>query len=280
MADSATRAGLVLTVPSLELGADTILAPLAAPPDRGGVLGLLEPLLASTGRGVCAETLMPDGALAATLGSAREAAARLLPAGLNPGGWWPLLDAPLVPHRSAPVGVRRGRPVVRFSSHRAAAALWRARLSRFGEEWRPFERQRPGRLDARIPEAVGGAGFDYMWSKVGFGRPRVVHRDGDFVALSLTAGSWDGWSPFYTVGSTGDVARAERRLRGGPGWLVGTIDAPLWALSGEVLERGPDLLRIAELVAGGGRSGRLVNVTPNVVARYARLLDELGLLAR
>jgi hypothetical protein len=29
----------------------------------------------------------------------------------------------------------------------------------------------------------------------------------------------------------------------------------------------------------GGASGRLVNVTPNVIARYARILDEQGLVA-
>jgi hypothetical protein len=119
-----------------------------------------------------------------------------------------------------------------------------------------------------------------MWSKAGFGRPRVLQREGDFVALSLTAGNWDGWSPFYTLSTAADLARAERRLlRGGPGWLVGTIDSPLWAMSGEILERGSTLYRIARLASAGGRSGRLVNVTPNVVARYARTLGEQGLLS-
>jgi hypothetical protein len=120
-----------------------------------------------------------------------------------------------------------------------------------------------------------------MWSKAGFGLPRVLHRDGDFVALSLTAGNWDGWSPFYTLSSAADLAHAERKLLRAdkPGWLVGTIDSPLWALSGETLERGSELYSIARLAAAGGKSGRLVNVTPNVVARYARVLDERGLLS-
>ena len=119
-----------------------------------------------------------------------------------------------------------------------------------------------------------------MWSKARFGKPAVVFHEDDFVALSLTAGNWDGWSPFYTVGSRGDLRRAERRLLRSrrPGWLVATIDSPLFALSGEVLEKGADLYRISEEVAQGGRSGRLVNVTPNVIARYARLLDARGKL--
>jgi hypothetical protein len=299
VAATGLRAGLVLTAPSLELGS-SLLAPLAFPVDRGGVLGLLEPLLASTGRGVCAETVMPDGVLRRTLGEARADALQRLPRGLAPTGWWPLLDAPLVPRRAWPFGVRAGRPVLRFSPRGAStgesgpstqrrrdlrglagAAVRRSGLERLFEELRPFESERPGQLDERVARDVRDAGFAYMWTKAGFGRPRVLHRDGDFVALSLTAGNWDGWSPFYTVGSAQDLARAERRLlRGGrPGWLVGTIDAPLWALSGEILERGCDLLRIARLMVRGGASGRLVNVTPNVIARYARILDEQGLVA-
>jgi hypothetical protein len=46
------------------------------------------------------------------------------------------------------------------------------------------------------------------------------------------------------------------------------------ALPGEVLERGSVLDRMAEFAARGGKCGRLVNVTPNVIARYARLLDD------
>jgi hypothetical protein len=297
VASTGLRAGLVLTVPSIELGASFELASLSAPVDRGGVLGLLDVLLASTGRGVCAETLMPDGALAATLASGRQDALALLPGSLAPRGWWPLLDAPLVPHRAWRIQRRGLKPVIPFTPRgtvetgngngeahrdfRAAAGelVRRAGLDRLFEERRPFNTERPGDVDRRVVDAVRAAGFDYMWSKSGFGSPRVVLRDGEFVALSLTAGNWDGWSPFYTVGSATDVGLAERRLlRGGPGWLVGLIDAPLWALSGEILERGPELLAIAKLVAHGGRSGRLLNATPNTIARYARLLAGRGLI--
>jgi hypothetical protein len=100
--------------------------------------------------------------------------------------------------------------------------------------------------------------------------------DDAFVALPFTAGNWDGWSPFYTVGHAADLHRAERRLlrTGRPGWLASTIDSPLFALSGEIWEHGSRLHEIARCVAAGGRSGRLINVPPRVVARYARLLRE------
>ncbi|MGH3032003.1 MAG: hypothetical protein ACRDNE_14810, partial [Gaiellaceae bacterium] len=91
------RGGLILTADSVEHAAGSGLALLAAHQERGGVLGLLEPLLGSTGAGVAAETLLPPGTLERTLVDARRRVAERLPARLVPRGWWPLLDAPLVP---------------------------------------------------------------------------------------------------------------------------------------------------------------------------------------
>jgi hypothetical protein len=295
VATTGLAAGLIVTAESLENGLGFPLQLLSAPVDRGGVFGLLEPLLGSAGRGVAAEALLPPGTLAASLAEARAVAAGRLPAGLAPAGWWPLLDAPLVPASASRLAWRRGRPVVRFTPRdvattsdqpartlrsAAGAGARTLRLDAFLEEWRPFERERPGALDLAVAQAARQAGFSYMFSKTHFGKPAVVFREGDFVALSLTAGNWDGWSPFYTVGGVRDLRRAERRLllARRPGWLVATIDSPLFALSGEVLERGATLYRVASEVAQGGRSGRLINVTPKVIARYARMLEAQGKL--
>ena len=295
VAATGVRVGLLLTAEVVEHAEPALLALLGTPVERGGGFGLVEPLLASTGRGVAAESLLPDGTLAASLTEARTALGDRLPAELAPRGWWPLMDAPLVPAKPGLVARRGARPVLRFTPREAAAVdgsgnpapprldarrlaaslVQRVRLEGFFEERRPFDDRRPGAIDDAVAEAVRGAGFEYMWTKTAFGRPEAVLRRDAFVALPLTAGNWDGWSPFYTVGGVRDLARAERRLlRGGnPGWLAGTIDSPLWLLPGELLERGSALYRIAELVAAGGRSGRLVNVTPNVIARYARLFE-------
>jgi hypothetical protein len=300
-AETGLRAGLLVTAETFQYGAGFSLELLTSSPSRGGVLGLLEPLLASTGRAVGAEELLPPGTLQAGLTDARSSVASSLPALLMPRGWWPLLDTELVPSRAAPIGWRSGRPVIRFTPRGETAgpaagetpgtdrdlrglggsAVRKLGLDSWFEQRRPFDRLIPGAFNGDVAAAVQASGFSYMWSKAGFGLPRVLHRDGDFVALSLTAGNWDGWSPFYTLSSTADLAHAERRLlrAAKPGWLVGTIDSPLWALSGEILARGPALYSIARLAAAGGKSGRLVNVTPNVVARYARVLDERGLLS-
>jgi hypothetical protein len=297
VAATGARAGLVLTTPALEQGG-FLLAPLGAPPSQGGVGGLVEVLLGSTGIGVCAENVMPDGRLLSSLQGARKRAEDLL-GGATVRGWWPLLDAPLRAGPRRPVGRRGRRPVALFTPRFAAGgvdsseqprrdlrALARSTVEATGlgslfDQRRPFESHRPGELAESVADAVRASGFSYMWTKSGFGTPRVVYREGEFVALSLTAGRWEGWSPFYTLASMGDLRRPEKRLLRArrPGWLVGTIDAPLWALSGEILERGRELVQIARFAAEGGRSGELVNVTPNVVSRYARLLDDRGLLA-
>nr|WP_255635901.1 hypothetical protein [Azospirillum sp. 412522] len=305
------RCGLVVTVDSLTQSSPADLALLSVPEERGGVLGRVELLLGSTGRGVCAEGEMPDGELARLLADARAEIATMLPPGLMPRGWWPLVDSPLVPGRTPRLHWEEGRPVLRIKprprpsetpaasveaapegTHRSAPprsgapatdarrlignALRRYRLDRFYEAWRPYDSARPGRLRPEVAAAVRSAGFDYMWTKAGFGSAEPVTMDGGFVALPFTAGDWDGWSPFYTIRNTAQVRAAERRLTrsGRPGWLASNIDSILWMLPGEVLEKGRALFQVAQLVAGGGGTGTLVNVTPNTVARYARILAE------
>jgi len=292
------RAGLVVTAETFEHGAGEALELLAVPPRRGGLLGRLEPVLASTGRGVAAEAYLGGDRLAAYLAESLEAIEARVPAALRPRGWWPLLDTRLVRHRELPLGHRGARPLVRFRSrgevaeraamaeHNAAArrdlralvgrTVRATRLDAFLEEGRPYDGWRPGEPDEEVVAAVRDVGFEYMWSKAAFGKSQILRRHGEFVVLPFTAGAWDGWSPFYTVGEVGALFRAERQLlgRGAPGWVASTIDSPLFALPGEIWENGSRLHAIARAVAEGGRSGKLVNVTPRVVARYARLLAD------
>src|SRR4051794_23474086 len=70
LAATGLRAGIVLTLPALEAADPATLALLGVTRERGGVAGLLEPLAGSTGYGVAAESLLPDGVLAGTLAEA------------------------------------------------------------------------------------------------------------------------------------------------------------------------------------------------------------------
>jgi hypothetical protein len=92
--------------------------------------------------------------------------------------------------------------------------------------------------------------------------------------LNYTTGQWDGWTPFETINHLSDLVETEKKITrsGKPGWMVGTIDTCLWTFSGEVWKRGPGLHDIARFCSGGGRTGRLVNVRPGTIARYARVI--------
>jgi hypothetical protein len=143
--------------------------------------------------------------------------------------------------------------------------------------YRPYEFFAPGPFRQEVVDVARAAGLTYMFSKAGFGMPpTVLHQDPDLVALNYTVGQWDGWTPFETINGVEDLREAERRLlkMRRPGWLVGTLDTCLWAFTGPIWKRGSALHAIAQFVAQGGDSRRLVNVTPHVVARYARLLED------
>jgi hypothetical protein len=299
LAMTGLKAGLVLTAQSLAYRPSP-LDLVGVPREQGGVFPGVEILLGSCGTGAAIESLLRPEQLAAHLGTARQELARLgIPVAWWPRGWWATMDAPLLPlprwQRPKPVRWNGSLPFpIQFRFHSredlpgdasAQPADWRerlrgrvrdSRLKGFFSEYRPYEDYGPGELGPEMVTTVREAGFDYMLSKSGFGRrPRIVARDGDFVALNYTAGRWDGWTPFETVNDVGDLRRAERYLlsRRQPGWLLGTLDTCLWAFSGELWQAAPRLAEIARFAGDGGASGRLVNVAPRVVARYARLTD-------
>jgi len=177
----------------------------------------------------------------------------------------------------------------KIAAERFPVATYRPGLKRRMGEWvrehglrallapyRPYEFFAPGPIRKEVVEAVRGAGLRYMFSKAGFGRPpTVLYHDADFIALNYTVGHWDGWTPFETINSVDDLRQAERRLLAArrPGWLVGTLDTCLWAFTGPIWERATGLRAIADFMAQGGASERLINVTPHVVARYARMIQ-------
>ncbi len=143
--------------------------------------------------------------------------------------------------------------------------------------YRPYELYTPGDLKPEVMDAARAAGLQYVFSKSGFGDPpRVLACDDDFIAMNYTVGRWDGWTPFETINDMSDLRIAERRLVATqkPGWLVGSLDSCLWTFTGPIWSRGAELHRIATFLANGGDSGRMINVTPRVVARYARIVAE------
>jgi hypothetical protein len=310
---SRMKGGLALTTSALAYQPEA-LELLRVPVDRGGVFPHLEVLLASCGLGASIESRMPAARLADYLQASTQELDRLgIPQAWRPQGWWATMDPEMIPLPAPKLPVtpkfRRSAPFLQLRYHSptghgaaappapdeeeeapaapAAPPGLKRRLGDWARErglrsmlapYRPYEFFQPGPLRKEIIEAVRGAGLRYLFSKAGFGQPpTVLYQDEECIALNYTVGQWDGWTPFETINSVADLRRAERRLLAAkrPSWLVGTLDTCLWAFTGPIWERGAGLRAIADFVAQGGDSKRLINVTPRVVARYARLLHDL-----
>ncbi len=237
-----------------------------------------------------------------------------IPPAWRPQGWWATMDAEMLPlpkprlpitpkfqarapflqlRYQSPGGQQAPAPASLVPAEGTAGLSTAARRPGFKRQmgdwvrahglrailapYRPYEFFAPGPLRKEVIEALRGAGLRYWFSKAGFGHPpTVLYQDADVIALNYTVGQWDGWTPFETINSVADLRYAERRLLAmkRPGWLVGTLDTCLWAFTGPIWERAPGLRAIADFVARGGDSRRLINVTPGVIARYARLLQQ------
>jgi hypothetical protein len=295
------KSGVALTSESFKFAESSPLALLGVPSVAGGLAGQVDMLLASAGVGGMIESAAPPGRFARTLQeSVEELAVRLGGRDRVPAGWWGVMDAPLLPRKIGPIAVRTHPPAVKLryrrrplmmsagqpSAEGRADLRTRIRQSPLGnlfEAIRPFDEWQPGAPIRSVLGGVGAAGFEYAFTKAEFGAPPTLVTGVDgLTVLNYTAGRWDGWTPFETINDIGDVFQAEKRLLRShrPGWLVGGVDSCLWTFSGHVLESGRALRDICALLARGGASGKLINVTPSTAARYARLLGDRGLVRK
>ena len=305
---SGLAAGFVLTTASFEYMWTPPLGLEWVDESLGGLEGKVETLLASGGSGAFLESEVPVERFRQTLKESVDQLSSWLGRTNVPHGWWGVMDAPFVP-RKAPrltlkpdhpyvsvryrgrhqedvdspprtAGEKRGAPA-RPLGRRLRRAVRQSPLGSFLEPLRPFDAFMPGPPNRELLTAVREAGFEYALTKSAFGgRPKIVTGIDGLTVLNYTAGRWDGWTPFVTINSIADLQAAERRLirHGRPGWLLGTLDTCLWAFSGTVLDRGQSLLELCKWVARGGSSGTLVNVLPGVMARYAAILGEMGVV--
>lgn len=304
------RCGLVLTAQSYEYMRHSPLELLTVPLERGGVYPLVEPVLGSGGLGVGIESSMTVDRLQENLKEAlSRISQKIKTESYLPQGWWPTMDVNLKKlgwwKRPKPFRFLRYSPYfqMRFkakdrsvggnvhpadrkiseSLRRNYTESLKERLRKGGwtkyfAPFRPYESYRPSHLREDIVKVIKSVGLEYMFSKAGFrSYPDVQYMDDDFIALNYTAGQWDGWTPFETVNDISDLKKAEKVLlrRGKPGWIVSTIDSCLWTFGGEFWKRGNRLYEIARFCSKGGHSGKLINVKPFTIARYARIIARL-----
>lgn len=242
------RVGLPAHVQRYTFDPDCI-EPMHIPVEEGGVLGLCEPMLHSTGYGILAESFAEPQATAQMMRTARDEIAAVAGERFAPRGVYCYLDA-LPPHWTE-------RP----------EALWRA---------------------------IAEAGFEYVISSVQPGVNEVLYRDGDFVVLNISNPVYYPYSPFVRANSVSQLIDMERNLSasGRPGWLLTVLDTPIFAYANYLLkgksrptEAKPMLYRndaafgsFYEYIQSKGEMSKLVSATPHTIARYARLIRDMGLI--
>lgn len=131
------------------------------------------------------------------------------------------------------------------------------------------------RVRGDLFSAIAGTGLDYIVSSALPGRNRVLWRTGGAgcLALNQTPRVVHGCSPFVRATTAEDLQTTTGAT--GPGWLLATLDAPVISFAPYIWRHGSRFMRlIDEEILGQGR----INVTPGVIARYARLLADKNIL--
>lgn len=122
-------------------------------------------------------------------------------------------------------------------------------------------------------KAAGEAGMKYFVSCSAPGRNRILYEDANLIVLNQSYRIVESGSPFVRISSDTDVTHGRGSSCGGPGWIIGTLDAPVIALTPNIWREGSRFVALVEKLKTGGW---YVNVKPRVIARYARILGEMG----
>jgi hypothetical protein len=131
------------------------------------------------------------------------------------------------------------------------------------------------RVRGDLFSAISAAGLDYIVSSSLPGRNRILWRGrkSGCLALNQSPRVVHGASPFVRATTPEDLHTTMGST--GPGWMIATLDAPVISFAPYIWRHGGRFLRLVEEeLRGEGR----INVTPHVVARYARIIDSLGIL--
>ena len=214
--------------------------PMHVPVNEGGVLGLVEPVLHSTGAGIIWETAGDPTRIAALMKQSRGKIAELSGERFAPRGVYCFGD-------------NHGQP-------REATAIGDAQLA--------------------VWKAIKEAGFEYVVTSILPGDSRILYRDGDFVVLNQAGRWCGGSPFVRGFPDTFAATEKKLAAAGQPGWLVGALDSPIHGspiymgrpYGGKNPQ--PRISDYYDYVQKGGATGKVISATPRTIARYARLITD------
>jgi hypothetical protein len=117
---------------------------------------------------------------------------------------------------------------------------------------------------------VADSGLEYYISSAMPGRNRILYEGGAMIALNQTTRNICGGSPYVRISNKDDIAESSVAS---PGWIIGTLDAPVVSFLPYIWRRGHLFMEIVDWLLSGRN---IVNVLPHTISRYARILRKLG----
>jgi hypothetical protein len=238
------KMGLAITAQWYQLVPE-ILEMINVPIENGGVFPNVEPLLCSAGIGVGVEAngFLKEITLRKHLKEAKRIISEIAGSESLPKGHYPFLDA--------------------IKDYPYSKSV----LKRTGNADPPFK-------------TIEELDFEYSISYSSPGKPKVLYKSDSFTAINQTSKHWLPYSPFLVMSNPREIENIELRLTlmRKPGWIIAAFDSPLWLFSYDHWRKANKLLNAASYILRGGPTGKLINTTPHTISRYARILDEKGLL--
>jgi len=222
-----------------------ILEMVNIPLENGGVFPNIEPLLCSAGMGVGVEAkgFLKEITLRNHLMEAKRLISATVGSKFLPKGHYPFLDT----------------------------------LKDYPYSNRVFKHTSSADPAFNVLEDLG---FEYSITYLSPGKPRVVYKSEKFIAINHTSKQWHPYSPFLVMSDLNEIKKIEHDLvsKGKPGWIIVSLDSPLWMFSYYQWQKSNTLFETISYILHGGKTGKLINTTPHVISRYARILKEKGLI--
>lgn len=238
------KVGIAITAQWYQMCPET-LEMINVPLENGGVFPNIEPLLCSAGMGVGVEAngFLKETTLRKNLMEAKKIISKIAGSKFMPKGYYPFLDA----------------------------------IKDY-----PYSKSVLNRVSNAEPsfKTIAELGFEYLISYLSPGYPKILFKSNNFIAINHTSKQWHHYSPFLVMSDLNEIKNLEKRLCSSkkPGWIITSIDSPLWMFSYDHWQKSNKLFEIFSYVLHGGATGKLISATPHTISRYARLLEEEKLL--
>jgi len=122
-------------------------------------------------------------------------------------------------------------------------------------------------VPAPLYDKLADAGLEYVVSSAKPGKNKILYEHDGLAVLNQTCRAQCGTSPFVRICTVQDVH--EHAILSSPGWLIGTIDAPVVSFSPYIWNQGSEFMKIVRFIT---QTPYIVSATPHTISRYAKLL--------